>query len=138
MVDVATGWSECAAILGRSHLVMEDAFRRILNRLPIPVLEIHPDNGSEFFNTVLLKFWKDVLKDRQLSRSRPFHKNENRFAEENNFSLVRAIVGYQGLDTVAQCSILNQLLDLLWLYHNFFQPVMRLKEKIFSPEGFYT
>jgi len=109
-----------------------------LNRLPIPVLEIHPDNGSEFFNTVLLKFWKDVLKDRQLSRSRPFHKNENRFAEENNFSLVRAIVGYQGLDTVAQCSILNQLLDLLWLYHNFFQPVMRLKEKIFSPEGFYT
>lgn len=130
LVDVATGWSECAAILGRSFLVMEDGFRRILNRLPFPVLELHPDNGAEFFNRFLLKFWKDQLKGVQLSRSRPFQKNDNRFVEENNFSLVRAYIGYQRLDTVAQTRHLNQLFDLLWLYHNFFQPVMRLTDKI--------
>lgn len=130
MVDVATGWSECAAILGRSYLVMEDGFRRILKRLPFAVLELHPDNGVEFFNAFMLKFWKDTLKDVQLSRSRPFQKNDNRFVEENNFSLVRAYLGYQRLDTVTHTKLLNQLYDLLWLYHNFFQPVMRLKEKI--------
>jgi hypothetical protein len=130
MVDVATGWSECAAILGRSYLVMEDGFQRILKRLPFPVLELHPDNGVEFFNAFLLKFWKDNFKDVQLSRSRPFQKNDNRFVEENNFSLVRAYLGYQRLDTAKQTNLLNQLYDLLWLYHNFFQPVMRLKEKI--------
>lgn len=130
MVDVATGWSECAAILGRSFLVMEDGFQRILNRLPFPVLELHPDNGAEFFNHFLLKFWKDKLKGVELSRSRPFQKNDNRFVEENNFSLVRAYIGYQRLDTVEQTKRLNQLLDLLWLYHNFFQPVMRLTDKI--------
>jgi hypothetical protein len=28
---------------------------------------------------------------------------------------------------------LNQLYDKLWLCHNFFQPVMRLKEKVTDP-----
>ena len=46
----ATGWSERMAVLGRSYLVMQAAFRRGLARLPFAVLEIHPDNGSEFFN----------------------------------------------------------------------------------------
>jgi hypothetical protein len=130
LVDVTTGWSECAALLGRSHLVLEDGFRRILNRLPFPLLELHPDNGSEFFNHFLLKFLHGRVKGMELSRSRPFQKNDNRFVEENNYSLVRAYVGYQRLDTVAQTRLLNQLYDQLWLYHNFFQPVMRLKQKL--------
>ena len=37
MVDVTTGWSEPAAILGRSFLVMRDAFLRCLARFPVPV-----------------------------------------------------------------------------------------------------
>jgi len=78
----------------------------------------------------MLKFWKDTLRDVQLSPSRPFQKNDNRFVEENNFSLVRAYLGYQRLDTAQQTKVLNQLYDQLWLYHNFFQPIMRLKEKI--------
>ena len=52
MVDVATGWSERWAVLGRSYLVMQDAFRGILHRLPFPVQQIHPDNGSEFLITI--------------------------------------------------------------------------------------
>jgi hypothetical protein len=55
MIDVATGWSERRAMLGRSYRVMKDAFRCVLARLPFPVLEIHPDNGSEFFNHHLLQ-----------------------------------------------------------------------------------
>jgi hypothetical protein len=49
MIDVATGWSERVATLGRSFLVIEDGFRRILARLPFKVLEIHPDNDTAFF-----------------------------------------------------------------------------------------
>ncbi|HUW95944.1 MAG TPA: glycosyl hydrolase-related protein [Anaerolineae bacterium] len=56
MVDVATGWTEQVATLGRGYMVMEDGLCRNLARLPFPVLEIHPDNGSEgliarFYNT---------------------------------------------------------------------------------------
>jgi hypothetical protein len=134
LVDVATGWSECCPILGRSYLVMEDGFQGIFKRLPFPVLELHPDNGSEFFNHYLVKSWKDLVKGLALSRSRPFQKNDNRFVEENNFSLVRAYLGYQRWDSIAQVKLLHQLYDQLWLYHNFFQPVMRLKQKS-HPDG---
>jgi hypothetical protein len=133
LVDVATGWSECSPILGRSYLVMEDGFRSIFNRLPFPVLELHPDNGSEFFNRYLLKSWRELVKDVRITRSRPFQKNDNRFVEENNFSLVRAYIGYARLDTIAHIRLLHQLYEQLWLYHNFFQPVMRLQEKIHVP-----
>jgi len=129
MLDVATAWSERVAVLGRSYLVMQDGFTRILARLPFPVLELHPDNGSEFFNSHMLRFWQGLNPQPQLSRSRPYHKNDNRFVEQKNSTLVRAYLGYDRLDTVAQTLALNQLYDKLWLYYNFFQPVMRLKGK---------
>lgn len=126
MIDVATGWSERVAVLGRGYLAMRDAFLRILARLPFPVLELHPDNGSEFFNAHLLKFWGERVRQAELSRSRPWHKNDNRFVEQKNDSLVRAYLGKQRLDTVAQTKALNALYDRMWLYYNLFQPVMRL------------
>jgi len=139
MVDVASGWSELAATLGRSYLVLGDAFQRILERLPFPILELHPDNGSEFFNHYLLRFWRKVAPGLSWSRSRPFHKNDNRFVEQKNSSLVRTYLGYQRLDTVEQVKALNQLYDRLWLYHNLFQPVMRLnhKEMVLQEGGSY-
>jgi len=133
MVDVATGWSERVAVLGRSYGVMQDAFRRILARLPFPVREIHPDNGSEFFNQHLLRFWRERVSGVHLSRSRAWQKNDNRFVEQKNDTLVRAYLGYDRLDTVAQTNLLNQVYEAMWLYYNFFQPVLRLAEKVYLP-----
>jgi hypothetical protein len=129
MVDVATAWSERRAVLGRSYLVMQDGFTHILARVPFAVLEIHPDNGSEFFNQHLLRFWQRQTHPPRLSRSRPYNKNDNRFVEQKNSTLVRSYLGYDRLDTVAQALAVNELYDKMWLYYNFFQPVMRLTEK---------
>ena len=129
MIDVATGWSERAAVLGRSQRVMEHAFRRMLARLPFSVLEIHPDNGSEFFNHHLVRFWKDAIKGVQLSRSRPFHKNDNRFVEQKNSTLVRAYFHNERLDSVTQTLLLNEIYGKMGTYYNLFQPVMRLVKK---------
>jgi len=134
MSDVATGWGESAATLGRSYRAMEDAFGRIQARRHLPILEIHPDNGSEFLNAFLLKFWKDKCKGTEISRSRPYQKNDNRFVEEDNGSFVRAYLGYARLDTVQQTILLNQLYEKLSFYRNFFLPVMRQKEKSY-PKG---
>jgi len=133
MIDVATGWSERAAVLGRSYLVMEDAFRCVLVRLPMPVREIHPDNGSEFFNHHMIAFWGEVVQLDRLSRSRPHHKNDNRFVEQKNSTLIRAYLGDDRLDTVRQTLALNHLYDRMWLYYNFFQPVMRATGKTMLP-----
>jgi hypothetical protein len=134
MVYVATAWSERVAVLGRSYLVMKDGFTRILARLPFPVRQVHPDNGSEFFNHHMLRFWNGLEQEIQLSRSRPYQKNDNRFVEQKNSTLVRAYLGYDRLDTVAQTLAVNQLYDKMWLYYNLFQPVMRLAEKTWIRE----
>lgn len=135
LIDVATGWSERVAVLGRGQTAMEGGFRRILERLPFPILELHPDNGSEFFNQHLLRFWKDKVTGVQLSRSRPYHKNDNRFVEQKNSSLVRQYFGTWRLDTPEQVVAMNALYEKMWLYYNLFQPVLHLKEKQVQPEG---
>jgi hypothetical protein len=129
MIDIATGWSERAAVLGRSYVVMEHAFQTILHRLPFPVLEIHPDNGSEFLNHHMKRFWGSIVQGVELSRSRRFCKNDNRHVEQKNSTLVRAYLGHERLDSVVQTLAANQLYDNMWIYYNLFQPVMRLAEK---------
>ena len=133
-IDVATGWSERVAVLGRSQLVVEDGFRVVVARLPFPLLEVHSDNGSEFLNAHLVHFWREKVTGVDLSRSRPYQKNDNRFVEQKNGTLVRRYLGDARLDTVAQTLLLNELYEKMWLFYNFFQPVMRQVEKEFILE----
>ena len=129
MVDVATGWSERVGVFGRTQRAMVAGSQKILDRLPFPIRELHPDNGSEFLNDHLLGFFGDKVKDLGLSRSRPYHKNDNRKVEQKNYSLVRAYLGYERLDTPAQSMAVGALYDRMWLYYNLFQPVLHLAGK---------
>ena len=129
LVDVATGWSERVAVLGRNQQAMEAGFRRVLKRLPFPILQLHPDNGSEFFNDHMIRFWGEHIVGLKLSRSRPYRKNDNRIVEQKNDTLVRAYLGYDRIDTAAQCAALNALYDQMWIYYNLFQPVLHMVGK---------
>lgn len=133
MVDVTTGWSERVAVLGRSYVVMEDAFQRILARLPFRILELHSDNGSEFLNAHLLRFFGERVCDMVWSRSRPWQKNDNRLVEERNDTLVRAYWGKERLDTVEQVLAMNALYERMGWYYHFFQPVLHLIGKEYLP-----
>jgi hypothetical protein len=133
MIDVATGWSERVGMMGRSNVAMQKALTRARQRLPFPIIELHPDNGSEFFNTPVMHYFSKELQDTLLSRSRPYHKNDNRFVEQKNSSLVRAYVGDQRFDTNMQVLVLNDLYEKMWVYYNLFQPVLRLAEKTSVP-----
>ncbi len=137
LVDVATGWTERVALLGRSYDRLQKAFGRVQQQLPFTILELHPDNGSEFFNAYLLKFWRSKMPAAMLSRSRPYHKNDNRFVEQRNQSHVRAYLGDQRFDTIAQTLALNRLYEQLWVYDNLFQPAMRLigKDSVVAADG---
>lgn len=129
LVDIATGWSERVAILGRNQEAMVKGFRKVQERLPFPITHLHPDNGSEFFNDHLIRYFGEEVTGLSLSRSRPYRKNDNRFVEQKNSSLVRAYVGYERLDGSAQCEALNALYDQLWIYYNLFQPVLHMMRK---------
>src|SRR5438128_2548379 len=129
MVDVATGWSERVAVMGRGQRAMEAGFAHLLSRLPFAVHELHPDNGSEFFNYHLVHFWKEKVVGVQLSRSRPYQKNDNRMVEQKNDTLIRQYLGYDRLDTPSQLEAVNALYERMWIYYNLFQPVLHLIKK---------
>ena len=134
LVDVATGWTQCRAILGRSALVIAAALLALLHALLFTVCEIHPDNGSEFFNDLVLHTLHECAPDVVLSRSRPAHPNDNRFVEQRNGGFVRAWLGDRRLDTVAQTRYLNALYsDWLCPYFNLIQPCMRQIDKQVLP-----
>ncbi|MGH3848881.1 MAG: hypothetical protein ACRDRT_04130 [Pseudonocardiaceae bacterium] len=129
LVDIATSWSERAAIYGRSEEQMVKGFERIESRLPFPIKEIHPDNGSEFFNGHVMRYFGRDIMPVHVSRSRPYQKNDNRLVERKNSTLVRAFFGPWRMDTRAQCDRVNALYDEMWRYYNLFQPVQHLVEK---------
>ncbi len=129
LIDVATGWSERVMLAGRSYQAMREAFEQVNQRLPFAIKELHPDNGPEFFNWHLVRYWKEKVSGVHLSRSRPYHKNDNRNVEQKNDTLVRQYFGTLRLETPEQITAGNRLYEQMWVYYNLFQPVMHLVAK---------
>ena len=64
-----------------------------------------------------------------MTRSRPYHKNDNCFVEERNGHVVRAYVGYERLDVRETVDGLNDLYDVLTPYLNHFIANRRIVSK---------
>jgi len=133
IIDVASGWSERRAILGRSYVVVADALEAIFARLPFRVLELHVDNGGEFLNDHLLTYLRDHHTEITLSRSRRATPNDNRLVEQKNYTLVRDYLGRRRFDTVTQTRFLNTLYEQMGDFYNSIQPVMRQIDKLWIP-----
>jgi hypothetical protein len=127
-VDIASSWWEGEGILRRSQEATRDGLDRIRKRLPFALLEIHPDNDTGLINDLLWNYCKNAKI--KMSRSRPYKKNDNAWVEQRNWTQVRKVVGYSRLDSPAELTVLNELYAKLRLYKNFFQPSLKLKEKI--------
>ena len=127
VTDLATGWTECLAILQKSQYLVAEAIRELRLRLPFALLGIDSDNGSEFINDLLYNYCQD--EQITFTRSRPYRKNDQAHVEQKNWSVVRHVVGYDRLETEAECLILKAIYADLRLYVNFFQPVLKLVGK---------
>jgi hypothetical protein len=131
ITDIGSGWWEGEPILGKHAKHIADGLGRIEYRFPFPWKEIHSDNGSEFINALVWRYAKQHELD--LSRSRPYMKNDNCFVEQKNGTHIRKMVGYHRYDTKAEQEILKNLYrGSLRQYKNFFQPIIPLisKERI--------
>ena len=128
ITDLATGWTESGAVLGKAQNRVFEALKEVQSRLPFRLKGIDPDNGSEFINWQLYRY---CLEQRiKFTRGRPGKKNDNPYIEEKNWTHVRKIVGYDRLETRDEFEVLNSLYEgPLRLYLNFFQPVMKLTKK---------
>ena len=124
VVDVVTQYSRRKAVLGRGQQGVFHALHHILSEWPYRPWGLHSDNGSEFLNHHLLRFSQQ--EGYQLTRSRPYKKNDNPHVEQKNLQFVREVVGYQRLDTPEDVEWLNQVYAVLDPYANFFLPVRKL------------
>lgn len=136
-VDVLTGWSERFAIMGHSFETIWNAIKAFEAICPIPIREIHSDNGSEFINQPLVSVFGEELVGVSQTRGRPGHSNDSRFIEQKNSSLVRAYFEYIYLHTLEQLQAMNALYQDMRLYYNLFQPVLRQTERtaVSGPSG---
>jgi hypothetical protein len=126
-VDVATGWSECIGVWGKGKWRVGGAVHAIRRRLPFPLLGLDSDNGSEFINESLYNYCQRMRIT--FTRSRAYKKNDSCHVEQKNWSVVRRLIGYDRYSSRAALETLNRVYDLLRLYVNFFQPVMKLVTK---------
>lgn len=132
VIDICTGWSEQTGVWGKGERATVAQIDAIRKRLPFPLLGLDPDNGSEFINWHLHRYCKK--QHIALTRSRPYHKNDNAHVEQKNYTAIRQLIGYARLETREQLRIINDLYAHEWrLYLNFFQPTLKLKEKIKDP-----
>jgi hypothetical protein len=90
------------------------------------------DNGSEFLNHHLIRYFTDTERPRQIqfTRSRPYHSDDNAHVEQKNWTHVRQLLGYERFDNPAVVEMINDLYkNEISLMNNYFLPNFKLVEK---------
>lgn len=130
--DVGTQWFSARILKTKEASETLAAMKSIEHYLPFRLRGIDTDNGSEFIN----EEWVEEFLDRvQLTRSRPYKKNDNAHIEQKNYHHIRKHLAYGRFDSPAQFKLIddlykNDLSDFL----NFFVPTHKLvaKERVGS------
>ena len=151
LTDIVSQWTQTCAVWNKGQHGVVQAIALMEPALPITLRAVDIDNGSEpersgdsqpqaarrastarqFLNWHL-KAYLSERKDKpavQLTRSRPYHKNDNAHIEQKNWTHVRQLIGYDRLGHEACVAALNAVYDDWNLLQNLFCPTMKLKEK---------
>jgi hypothetical protein len=125
--DIATIWTCLAGQWNKGQTATKQSIERIKSRLPFGLRGIDPDSGSEFINW-FLKDWCDQQKI-QMTRIRPYYKNDHARIEQKNYTNIRDFLGYTRIEKHGRVKLINQFYDLLEDYINFFLPSVKCIKK---------
>jgi hypothetical protein len=101
----------------------------IQSGLPFDLLGLDSDNGSEFINWHLQRWCQQ--NQIQLTRGRPYKKDDNAHIEQKNWTQVGKLLGWEGYDSRAAVEAMNDLYRhelRLWL--NLSLPSVKLVKKV--------
>lgn len=127
LTDVASGWTECVALVVRDGALVAAALEQLRKTMPFPLRGFDTDNGGEFMNETVAAYCH--THGIPCTRSRPYHKNDQAWVEQKNGSVVRRLVGYRRLEGLAAAAALSRLYAASRLFVNFFQPSFKLAAK---------
>jgi len=111
----------------KGQMAVYSALKTIRGRLPMPLLGIDSDNGSEFINAHLLRYCQ--AEEISFTRCRAYHKNDQAHVEQKNYTHVRRVVGYDRLEGEEALQQLRAIYRLLRLRTNGWLPTMKLVSK---------
>src|SRR6202158_681171 len=128
VTDIQTTGTETRALLGKGQTAVQQALDEIEGMLPFRLLGLDSDNGSEFINWHL-KAWCE-RKRIQLTRGRPYKKDDNAHIEQKNWTHVRKLLGWERYDSRAAVEGMNELYrQELRLWLNLYLPSVKLVKK---------
>ena len=130
LTDIYTQWTEIVPLKNKAQVWAFSALKEASSRMPFPLKGLDSDNDGAFINYHLLNWCREnrIV----FTRSRPYRKNDNCHVEQKNWSVARRYFGYFRYDTEEALRVLKDLSGLLSFYVNFFQPSVKLKEKVRS------
>jgi hypothetical protein len=124
--DLFSGWTECVPLVVRAGSLVIESLETMQANLPFSLRGLDVDNGGEFLNEALVRYC--TIRGIELTRSRPYHSNDQAWIEQKNGSVVR-LVGYDRHEGAAAIEVLSRLYAASRLFVNFFQPSFKLREK---------
>ena len=130
LTDIHTGWTEARATWNNGATGVIKQIKNIQANLPFELKGLDCDNGGEFINHHLFRYFTEQKPKINFTRSRPYKKNDNAHVEQKNWSFVRQLLGYDRLENYELVKLINKLYAKHWsLLQNYFLPSFKLIEK---------
>ena len=130
LTDIHSGWTEARATWNNGATGVIEQIKNIQTNLPFELKGFDCDNGGEFINHHLFRYFTDHKPRIKFTRSRPYKKNDNAHVEQKNWSFVRQLLGYDRLENPQLVELINNLYAKHWsLLRNYFHPTFKLLEK---------
>lgn len=128
--DLASTWTEGRAVWNKGHHGVLEQTRHVEQTLPFVILGFDFDNGGEWLNWALIHYLQVRPKPVRVTRSRPYHKDDNAHVEQKNWMWPRQLLGYGRLEQERLLAPINALYQDAWgPLQNFFLPSMKLAKK---------
>lgn len=131
MTDIHSTWTENRATWTKSAHLVGEAIKDIEKALPFPITDYSADNGSEVLNENIFDHFNKRPEGKRVNvtRGRPYRKNDQAYVEQKNNSHVRGMFGYERIDDRSLIERMNEIYGLWNKLQNFFIPTMKCIEK---------
>jgi hypothetical protein len=153
--DIHSGWTEVRAVWNRGAHATRERLSEIQAALPFAITKLDFDNGTEpersgdsqpqaarrasatrqFLNAHFITHFKAQEPKIELSRSRPYRKNDNAHIEQKNHTHVRLLLGDDRFEHYELVEPLNEALRQWSLWNNLYGAQRRLLRKERQPDG---
>jgi hypothetical protein len=129
LTDVFSQWTESRAVWNKGYSDIARSIEQIEQVLPFRIRGFHSDNGGEFLNHHLYRYFRNRDVQVHQTRTRPDHKDDNAYVEQKNWIHVRQLLGYQRIEDPKLLPTINHLYEAWSLYRNFFCSTQKLLSK---------